>query len=220
MKRTRFVTLTLKTTTEPLLYLLQHLYDSFSKLRRTKLWRGTQTGGVAFLEIKWNPNMMRWHPHLHILTEGKYIAHPALSKAWLKCTGSSFVVHVTRVNDAARAAAYVVKYASKPHDPSVLKDFDRLKEAIVALRGRKLCLTYGTWRGVKLTEVPDQGEWEPVAPLATIITQARNGDDAARSILSRLPQTPFSDDCRPPPDEAPDDADVVSENGDSDEIPF
>lgn len=209
-KHTRFVTLTLKTDTEPLTESLDRLYAAFARLRRSNLWAGTQNGGVAMLEIKWNPDPGRWHPHLHILTEGKYIAHAALSKAWLKATGDSFVVHVRAIRNVGVAVGYVVKYASKPHDPSLFRDFDRLCEAILALKGRRLCLTYGTWRGVKLTEVPETGTWTPVARLADLIIRARTGDPEARRILATLPGTDLPSDCRSPPDE--DDTDVIRVN--------
>jgi len=162
----------------------------------------TQIGGVAFLEIKWFKGTKCWHPHLHILTEGKYIAKQALSNAWRKATDGSFIVDVKKIRNADSAVGYVVKYASKPHDPSIFRDPDRLDEAVLALKGRRLCLTYGTWRGIKLTEVPEPGTWTPLAPLARIILQARTGDPAASHILSRLPGNAFPAECRDPPDES------------------
>lgn len=200
-KHARFVTLTLKSSGESLADLLDLLYTSFAKLRRTRLWSQTQVGGVAFLEIKWSEPTGRWHPHLHILTEGKYLAKQALSDAWKKATGGSFIVDVRKIHSADRAVAYVVKYASKPSDPSILRMPDRLDEAIVALKGRMLCLTFGTWRGVKLTDVPDTGTWTPIAPLSQLIRQARSGNPAARAILSHLPGTALPDQARSPPED-------------------
>jgi hypothetical protein len=158
---------------------------------------------VAFCEVVWFPKTERWHPHLHILSDGRYIAKEALRKAWLKATGDSFIVDVRKVTSAERAAHYVTKYASKPHDASIWREPRRLDEAILAMKGRRLCLTYGTWRGVKLTEVPEPGVWTPVAPLADLIRQARTGDPAATQILSRLHGTILPDDCRAPPDDPP-----------------
>lgn len=201
-RRARFVTLTLRSDRESLQYLLDHLYASFARLRRTKLWGNTQRGGVAFCEIKWSARNERWHPHLHILTEGRYIAKQALSNAWRKATGDSFIVDVRKVSSAERAISYVVKYASKPHDASIWRIPERLVEAMLAMRGRRLCLTYGTWRGVSLTDVPQSGAWTPIAPLADLLSQARAGDPAASQILSHLPGSAIPDDCRSPPDES------------------
>jgi hypothetical protein len=193
--------LTLRASTESLQDLLDLLYTSFAKLRRTCLWSQTQDGGVAFCEVKWCNATNRWHPHLHVLTEGKYIAKQALSNAWRKATGGSFIVHVTKIRHADTAVGYVVKYASKPHDHSMMHDPDRLDEAVLALKGRRLCLTFGTWRGVRLTEVPDRGTWTPVAPLSRLIVQSRLGEPAAAAILDSLPSTSLPDDCRSPPDD-------------------
>lgn len=201
-KKARFLTLTLRASHESLADLLDLLYTSFGKLRRTCLWAGTQDGGVAFLEVKYCARTQRWHPHLHILTEGKYIAKQALSNAWRKATGGSFIVDVRKVHSADAAVGYVVKYASKPHDASLFKDADRLDEAILALKGRRLCLTFGTWRGMKLTDVPDSGAWTPVAPLVRLILQARSGERAAMAILQHLPGTALPTECRAPPDDA------------------
>lgn len=200
-KRTRFVTLTLKSEHESLASLLDLLYSSFARLRRTNLWVGTQVGGVAFLEVRWSPGQRRWHPHLHILTEGKYIAQPALSAAWRQATGGSYIVDVRAIRSTERAVSYVVKYASKPHDMSIIRDPDRLDEAIIALKGRKLCLTYGTWRGVSLTAVPDRGTWTPVASLSDLLQRADAGDTDAIALLRLLPRTILPATCRGPPDE-------------------
>lgn len=202
-RRARFVTLTLRSDRESLQYLLDHLYASFARLRRTKLWQNTQRGGVAFCEIKWSARNERWHPHLHILTEGRYLAKQALSNAWRKATGDSFIIDIRKVSSAERAISYVVKYASKPHDASIWRVPERLLEAMLAMRGRRLCLTYGTWRGISLTDVPESGAWTPIAPLAILLSQAQSGDAAASQILSHLPGTPIPDDCRSPPDESP-----------------
>lgn len=199
-KRARFVTLTIRASTEALTDLLNLLYSSFAKLRRTCLWSQTQTGGVAFLEVKWCKGTNRWHPHLHILTEGRYIAKQALSNAWRKATNGSFIVDVKKITSADRAVGYVVKYASKPHDHSMLHDPDRLDEAVIALKGRRLCLTFGTWRGVKLTDVPETGTWTPIASLSRLIVQARAGEPAAKEILNHLPSTSLPNECRAPPD--------------------
>lgn len=197
----RFITLTLRASHESLKDLLDKLYTSFTKLRRTCLWSQTQLGGVAFLEVKWCKGTHRWHPHLHILTEGKYLAKQALSNAWRKATGGSFIVDVGKVKSAERAIGYIVKYASKPHDPSLFQNADRLDEAVIAMKGRRLALTFGTWRGVKLCEVPDPGEWAPFAPLAHLILEARDGDPHAAEVLRQLPGNALASECRDPPDD-------------------
>ena len=200
----RMVTLTLKTDAEPLQELLDKLYQSFARLRRTKIWESTQAGGVAFLEVKWAVERQRWHPHLHVLSEGKYIAKPALAKAWLKATGNSFIVDVGKIKSAAAAISYVVKYASKPMDASLFKDSARLDEAILAMKGRRLALTYGTWRGVKLTDVPESGTWTPVGSLISFIARAKAGDPIADAIIRYTIWQELTSESRAPPDNGDD----------------
>lgn len=190
-RRARFLTLTIKSTDEPLTDLLDKLYTGFQKLRQTKLWRASVTGGVAFLEINWSPERNRWHPHLHILIEGKYIPQPKLKALWYHITGDSYVVDIRLVLNADQAAKYITKYASKPFNNTFLTRPDRLDEAIVALKGRKLLLTFGTWRGVTLLHTPSDGAWQNVGSLQTYIENAAAGDKHARSVLNSLTTQPL-----------------------------
>jgi len=198
-KIARMITLTVRSLAEPLTDLLDKLYKGFAKLRRSRLWLGTQLGGVAFLEVKWSVERQRWHPHLHVLAEGKYIAKPALSASWLKATRDSFIVDVGKIKSIESVVSYVVKYASKPMDASLFQDWNRLDEAILALKGRRLALTFGSWRGIKLMEVPGDDEWEVVCSLVAFIGRARKGDAQAAKVLRRSPLHEFPSECRAPP---------------------
>lgn len=174
--QTRLITLTLHSHTEPLAQLLSHLSISFSKLRQRSQWKKRVTGGVAFLEIKWNAHLSRWNVHLHILASGKYYKTGLLSALWLEITGNSKIVDLAFVHDRKHAARYITKYASKPLDPTVIAVPDRLDEAIVALKGRRLCTTFGTWRGIKLTDSPSEESWDYVDTLSSVIEKARRAD--------------------------------------------
>lgn len=196
----RFVTLTLRSADEPLKDLLDKLYQSFAKLRRQKIWKTTQHGGAAFCEIKWNPERNRWHPHLHVLTEGKYLNQQALKEAWHRITVDSYVVDIRRPPSNEHVTAYVVKYASKPLDPSFTAVPDRLDEAVLALKGRRLCLTFGTWQALRLTAPIDTGTWTPVASLTDIVRRSRAGDDDARRILRKVLTSTLAPDTQDPPD--------------------
>lgn len=186
-KRTlRFLTLTVKSDAEPLSDLLDKLHNSFQKLRRTKLWKKCVDGGVAFLEINWSEQRQRWHPHFHILIEGRYLPYAQLKSLWLSITGDSFVIEIRIVRDAPTAARYVTKYASKPFNKTFLHKPRRLDEAIVALKGRKLLVTFGTWRGITLARTPTPGAWENIGSLERYIQNAAAGDPHAKAILSAL----------------------------------
>lgn len=185
-RRLRFLTLTLKATDQTLSEQIDRLLSAFQALRRRKFWTSRCFGGVAFLELNWNDKIGKWHPHLHILIEGNYLPHQALKKLWYHLTGDSWIVDIRAIRDATVATRYVTKYASKPLNNTFLHIPERLDEAIQSLKGRKLCLTFGTWRGLSLSPTPCDGAWEHVASLEAIIEKASHGNTEAMAILQSL----------------------------------
>ncbi len=195
----RFLTLTLRARSEPLSDTITRLYKSFSRLRTLKLWRKSVTGGVAFLEVKRSRSGPWWHVHLHAIIQGRFINKTKLSRAWERVTQDSFMVDIRLIRNNADATHYVAKYASKPLDPTTTREHNALVEAIEALRGRRLCTTFGTWRDFVLTETPDADEWIAVAPLKEILQDASNGDGTAQAILDALERPSLCRIPRPPP---------------------
>jgi len=204
-KHTRFVTLTLKHSSAPLADQLDRLYACFAKLRSRKLWRQTQNGGIAFLEVKRSRDGHSWHPHLHVLTTGRFLPQAELAAAWLAVTGDSHVVDVRWVRRSSDACSYVAKYASKGCCGQVLADPPSLREAVAALAGRRTFLTYGTWRG-QVMSAPDNDdsvEWQFVATLESLLTSRRLKGDRASVILAQLASVPadsLTADLPPPVD--------------------
>lgn len=182
----RFVTLTIKTDELDLQKCVRKLYTSFQTLRRRGLWKRCVTGGCAFCEIKWHPEARRWHPHLHCIVEGKYIPHRALQADWHDITADSYIVDVRAIENREKVTWYVANYATKSLDPQLYKHADRLVEAMSCLHGRRLCLTFGTWRGLKLTEDGDPITWVAIESLAAVRQRARHGDEAAIMVLASL----------------------------------
>ena len=205
-ERCRFVTLTLRSSDRPLAELIDHLYKSFAKLRRRKFWSKAVRGGAAFCEVKISRNAQTWHPHLHIICVGNYLHKQTLSDAWHEITGDSYIVDVRTIRDSDQAAGYIAKYASKPLCKTIINNHDRLVEAILALRGRRLCTTFGTWRNVNLTDDSNVDDeiphvWVPIGPLVQIIDQAKNGIADAVDLLTLLTESnQWKPQTRPPPD--------------------
>lgn len=197
-KPARFLTLTLRSTTEPLAQLLTKLSRDFTALRRAALWRKRVTGGVAFLEVKWLAKTNRWHVHLHALLQGRYVPRQDLSKLWLRITGTSDVIDIRIVEDENHCTHYICKYASKPLDRTVVVEPLRLDEAVLALKGKRLCLTFGTWRGLKLTEPPESGTWVQLGTLDEILERAEAGDAEAALALDAL-RIEYAPSTRGPP---------------------
>jgi hypothetical protein len=183
----RFVTLTLKHTDTPLLEQIKRLYASFTKLRSSKCWKQSQRGGAGMLEVKWDPATRQWHPHLHVVVQGGYLAKETLSAAWHHATGDSFIVDIRKLDARKDVAFYVAKYVTKGTNAEVWDDADAAAEWICATRGLRTCATFGTWRGFKLLAKPEsKGAWLPVCRLGSLISRARAGDEAARETLEAL----------------------------------
>jgi hypothetical protein len=185
-EKARFVTLTIRHSTEPLDALLERLYAAFKLLLRHKLWKASQTGGVAFLEIKWNQSRETWHPHLHVLTQGRFIAQDKLARVWKAITKDSHIVDVRAVGSTEKATQYVTKYASKPWDPCVFRMHERLVELIAATHRRRMIIAFGTFRGTVLSTTADAGAWELVGDFEEIARRARAGEATARNILDSI----------------------------------
>jgi hypothetical protein len=182
----RFITLTLRSDQESLPELLELLYSSFKALRKLPLWKKTQRGGVAFLEVKWNPKTERWHPHFHVLSHGKYLDQALLSKAWKAITKTSWVVDIRQVKQSDHAVAYCTKYASKPFDREILTRDGLLDAAIIALEGKRMILTFGDWKGVRVTAKPNKDRWQNVGTVAELARKAIQGDKGSMQLLIQL----------------------------------
>jgi hypothetical protein len=139
----RHLTLTLRSTNEPLGQQIDLLLGAFRRLRQRDFWRHKVHGGIGTVEITYNPKTDRWHPHLHLLLDGKYIEHSIVSSEWSKVTGGSFVVHVSAVHSRDDAGRYIAKYVSKPSEMPDLPR-SRTEELALALAGRRTLITFGT----------------------------------------------------------------------------
>lgn len=203
-QRARFVTLTIKTDGLSLRESISKLQHAFSRLQRTTLWQTTVTGGAAFLEIKYDTEAGRWHPHVHAITQGKFIPHSMLRDTWKGITTDSYIVHIRLIRSVESVLHYVTTYCSKAMRATDFPDDACLDEAIEGLRGVRLCRTFGTWRGQSLTEAAEDGDWRAIAPLSEILRRSLAGDaDALKMLIGiNTPQTrEFLHTCepRPPP---------------------
>ena len=184
----RFITLTLRHSNTPLADQIARLYDSYKKLRKTKLWKNSQKGGAATLEVKFQPYTKQWHPHLHIISEGNFISTYDLSSAWHAITTDSYMVDVRAISQAKDVAFYVGKYVTKGTNAEVWENPDAAKEWVTAVRGVRMCATFGTWRGFKLLERKrdPEGTWKAVATLSSLARRARAGEIHAINLLLLL----------------------------------
>lgn len=210
----RFVTLTLKHADTPLRAQLNRLYTCFQKLRTRRAWNARVTGGAAFLECKWIAGTRSWHPHLHVVTQGQYFAKQLLQAEWYRVTGDSYVTDIRWVEDDRKVAGYVTKYVSKPFDSTFLNQPALLDEHMLAMHRRRLCLTFGTWRGVKLTATPEPGAWLSLGRIEDLCDMANRGQPVALAALAHLYGTDMpgilqaAELARPPPIPEPEDCQI------------
>lgn len=189
----KFITLTLTgLPKENLTAKVSRLYKGFRALRRHPIWENVY-GGAAFLEVKWNTKSGRWHPHLHLICRARYIDKGLLSAAWMSITGDSFIVDISQARTQNGVAAYVTDYASKTIDMSFIRSPERLDEAVVAMKGRRLCTCFGDWYGTPLSNIEDTelandeidaAGWHSMIHLDDAIRQAMNGDAWAAAALT------------------------------------
>lgn len=183
----RFLTLTLRHSDTPLRDQVDRLYRSFAVLRRRKWWLARVTGGAAFVEVKLSDKDGLWHPHLHVLIGGVWLDQKELSQEWHAVTGDSSIVKVLAVPDRKAATGYVAKYSAKPVEGEVYRHPEKLDECSLALKARRLCFTFQSWRGIDLDATPAHvDDWRPIGPLSRLFSDAEAGDDDARLIVEAL----------------------------------
>ena len=203
-KALRFITLTLKHNNERLERQITRLYACLNRLRERRSWKDRVHGGAVFMEFKPAKDRDEWHPHLHLIVESDFFPQSLLSSEWLAVTGDSSIVDIRYVYDQTTAISYVAKYAAKPLDGALFHRPEMLKEAILALQGRRACTTFGTWRGLKLEEVPeDTREWKDVGTIEDVRRRAMQGSIADIALVERLNldgDSPPPQKAKPPPD--------------------
>lgn len=185
--RIRFITLTVRALDLSLADALDHLYKSFVRLRRTKVWQDHVKGGLYVLEITWRPEHGRWHPHFHVLCEGNYFPQESLRLAWHKVTSDSYIVDVRDLHSVDHVAQYITKYLTKSLAKGVWTDPDRLREAMLATHGRKLLSAFGSWCKLKLLEPPfDDRSWETLCSAGDLLYDASYGGAPVVAIATVL----------------------------------
>jgi hypothetical protein len=130
----------------------------------------------------------RWHVHLHVLVETPWLDQKQLSQEWLAVTGDSSYVFIKAIQNPEREARYIAKYCAKGTDSSTYRSPEHLAEYILAIKGRRLITTFGSWRGMKLEDAaPDTPtDWRSLGSLGRFLTAAGQGDAYAITVLASL----------------------------------
>lgn len=211
-RRFRFVTLTLKSSDQPLPDQFRRFMKAFAALRRIKLcnlrkrklrhwWSTYVVGGCYFLESTLSKG--QWHVHAHLLIEGAFLPHAELKALWHHATGDSDIVDVRELSGVDDVAAELSKYAAKGASNLVINRQDKMIEWMIGTKSLRFCSTFGTWRGFKLSKSADEwkpGEWKNLGREDDIRAKAALRDPWALRVVSALEQdTDARKKNRPPP---------------------
>jgi len=177
----KFLTFTLKSSPSPLEVQVSRLYDAFRDLRKRAWWKRKVSGGVWFFQLTVNKSTGLWHPHIHVLIDGDYIAKEFLSREWLQLTCDSKIIDIRKVHDPEQAAEYVARYATTPGD--LLKcTIAQGSAMIIGLKGRRMCGSFGTAKGIALRPQPspDHGQWRKVMSYFSMVIGSQFDDYIAQ----------------------------------------
>jgi hypothetical protein len=202
----KFITLTLKHSTDSLTDQLDRIYDSFRKLRKKPIWKKPISGGLWFFQVKKSATDGQWHPHIHIIVGGKYLPWDDLKKTWLEITGDSEIIDIRAVKDAKKTADYVARYATAPADLTQLP-MDESIEVFDALAGRRMCGTFGDGKEIQLCpkKCPDADQWEEIGNFWQVMNSRFDSDQSLAILACWTAKKPLLIDIsppQPPPDAA------------------
>jgi plasmid rolling circle replication initiator protein Rep len=149
---------------------VQLLNDGLRRLTNRAFWKRQVLGYIKTLELTYNAETQEVHPHLHLLvavTEDyfrskDYMAKPKLIKLWrdvcrldydpsvdIKSVKKKEIAGVEKEiddDDLKKAAFYVMKYQTKPHD---LQDVPAgFIKALILLKGKRFADGAGIYRGI------------------------------------------------------------------------
>ncbi len=150
------ITLTARSTFDPLATQDKRFKAWFARLRRTVKWQQCIRGAVAAFEFTWDAEK-GWHYHIHVLAFRKaWYDHAELSQQWLRITeGAGEVVDIQSKGSLKTMAEEVTKYCFKPADIGVKGAQNKRWTAeqvaeVNRLRRVKLSECYGSLRGFVL----------------------------------------------------------------------
>lgn len=187
-RRWKLVTLTARSSKKPLEDQIKHLRSSFRRLRQRSWWKKRVRGGYCVLETTFNRETRQWHPHLHCVLDSEFLPQHQLSQQWLLSSKDSFIVDVRAIRDMRAAVNDITCYLSKLPSITIFQDQTSAVEFINAMHGTRLLAKFGNVPSISTEPEPPDGvnDWQPVASLATILTQADRGVATALLILHKL----------------------------------
>lgn len=100
----------------------ERLLKAFTRLRHRKDWKNKVSFYKGRMEVVEN------NIHLHIVLTSHFWNQKEISKAWLECTGNSFIVDVRKVNDVEKASLELAKYVCKDTDEELKTELAEFRD--------------------------------------------------------------------------------------------
>jgi hypothetical protein len=194
--KARLVTLTLRSSDAPLETQLSNLWQAFRRLRSRNYWKHRVRGSVAVLEVTYNAERSQWHPHLHVVTEGRFMAQATLAKEWLHSTRGSSIVDIRLIRSVDATSSYLTSYLTKCPRFQTTTTLDLALEYLTATSRIRLIRTYGTLRRrAQEHERQDEypSDWRPVKPLLVMLHDALTGSHYALQTLRKVRRDLYGD---------------------------
>ena len=199
MDSPRFLTLTAPPLEFPLREHLTELRRAFERLRRTKQWREHVTGAIYTIEITRGANGRRWHPHIHVIIDGRFWPQPSIVAAWRRALNhkqspwtlgpdDTVIVDIRAVHSDREATKYLAKYATKPTEIASWSK-EAIREYVLATKGLHLIQRIGSMHALKVELEEDESEHEPAEvsiPLEQLCIEADAGSQEALDIIHWL----------------------------------
>ena len=113
----------------------------------------------------------------------------------------SSIVDIRQLDSAKDAAHYVAKYVTKGTNAEVWHTQSAAQEWILAMKGVRTVLTYGTWRGYKLLQVKEEAkDWTPITSMIELCAACDRHEEWAIALMLQLDEKRLAREKHKPPD--------------------
>jgi len=177
----RLITLTIRHSHRRLADQITDLLTFWRRLYKSDNWAKWVRAGVWVLQVTYNRKRCEWHPHLHVLTVGKYYPHQQLQRDWKRASGGSTIVDIRGIGQPKEAAKYVGRYVGRAANLAEIPE-GRWIELYWGLKGRRLFGEFGTPKGeerlLARTKRSDLDEWEKLGFFSDVVKSVHFDDNA------------------------------------------
>lgn len=145
-KDPKFLTLTFKNREHLTAEWRRETFAIFRKFLKNRYVAEHLSGGVWCWEVTYNKKTKTWHPHFHIIFDGKYVPKADLKAIWFELTGDSYIIKIQDIQghgDEGKLGALreTVKYITKA--VAFAEDEDLLTEFLAATKNMRRIGKFG-----------------------------------------------------------------------------